>query len=337
MPAPPHAPISLLRYPGGKSKPAARRWVLAHQPRVVGEYREPFVGGGGVFFALPPGVPAWVNDIDPDLVAVYLALRDRPAEFAARCRVVDPARLKEEFDRVKLDGGEDRAFRYFLVNRTVFGGRVNYDLPSRLYFSNPDGWNVVKGDTLGRAAAHLAGVRVTCGDFAPLLAEPGRDVWCYADPPYLVNSSLPPTCRLYRHAFTGADHARLAAAVRASPHKVALSYGDDPDGFARSLYPAAEGFRVAAADLNYGGTVGGGKARGRELLILNYNPGKVSVLLPGPAPRPDPPAPVRWADRRERRALVRQLRAADRTLSLRKIATRLGVTLSTVQSDLAAG
>ncbi|VTT97607.1 modification methylase : D12 class N6 adenine-specific DNA methyltransferase OS=Caldicellulosiruptor hydrothermalis (strain DSM 18901 / VKM B-2411 / 108) GN=Calhy_0409 PE=4 SV=1: MethyltransfD12 [Gemmataceae bacterium] len=172
------------------------------------------------------------------------------------------------FDRLAADPTADPAVRYYFLNRCGFGGRVNYALPSRLRFTNAEGWNVVAGDALERAAALLNDVRVTCGDFAPLLDEPGSDVWAYCDPPYLVNDALPPSCRLYRHAFTEADHRRFAAAAGASPHRVAVSYGDDPAGFARSLFP---GWRVAELELNYGGTTGA-RAAGRELLFLNTTP-----------------------------------------------------------------
>ena len=40
---------TVFRYPGGKSKTRIQRWICAHKPSGVEEYREPFVGGGGVF------------------------------------------------------------------------------------------------------------------------------------------------------------------------------------------------------------------------------------------------------------------------------------------------
>jgi DNA adenine methylase len=289
---------SIFRYPGGKTRPGVRRWILAHRPADVREYREPFVGGGGVFFALNAGPAVWLNDLNPGLVAVYQALRDGPAEFIARCRAVPPAaaadpvceagprggqrvnaRLKAVFDTVAFDENADPAFRYYFVNRTVFGGRVNYDIPSRLYFSNPEGWNVVGTDALDRAAAKLAGCKVTCGDFAPLLSEPGDGVWVYCDPPYVVNTNLSRTSQLYQHGFTEDDHRRFAAAVRASPHKVAVSYDDDPDGFVRSLFPAADGFRIVENSWQYVGTTNEEKATGRELLILNYDLPRTALNL----------------------------------------------------------
>ena len=41
---------SIFRYPGGKSKPAIQKTILKYVPQDIKEYREPFVGGGGIFY-----------------------------------------------------------------------------------------------------------------------------------------------------------------------------------------------------------------------------------------------------------------------------------------------
>ena len=280
---------SIFRYPGGKTKKSIRQWINANRPAGVAEYREPFVGGGGVFFGLESGPELfWLNDLNEGLMEVYRALADRPDEFIAICREIEPAREGEElakhgprggirynkrlrtiFDEVRLNETCDQAFRYYFVNRTGFGGRVNYDIPSRLYFSNPDGWNVVETARLDQAATLLNGVRVTCGDYEPLFTEPGEGVWIYADPPYVVNGNLSPSSQLYQHSFDIKNHERLAKIVRDCQHNVCLSYDDDDDGIVRDLY---RGLHILEAEWRYCGTTNEKKETGKELLILNYEP-----------------------------------------------------------------
>lgn len=289
---------SIFRYPGGKTRKHIREWILSHRPFGVKEYREPFVGGGGIYFAMhDPGV-RWINDRHAGLIEVYRALAERPDEFIRLCREVAPAleneaqtqpgprgtatypkRLVDVFDRVKLDAECDQAFRYLFVNRTVFAGRVNYDLPSRLYFSNPSGWNVTKPRLLEDAAAHIEGTRITCGDFEPLLAEVGEDVWVYCDPPYAVNTDFSPTSQLYQHGFSRNDHKRFAEAVAKSPHNVCISYDDDPDGFIRELFSDSR-FRIVEASWTYCGSTNDKKEIGKELLILNYDPPTTAIIAP---------------------------------------------------------
>lgn len=289
---------SIFRYPGGKTRKNIREWILSNRPNDIREYREPFVGGGGIYFAMGDPGKRWINDRHAGLIEVYKALNDRPEAFISKCREVAPPvdgeqltepgprgnarypkRMLDVFNSVKLDQYCDQAFRYFYVNRTVFGGRVNYDIPSRLYFSNPDGWNITTGNALRDAAAHINGTRITCGDYAPLLSEPGENVWVYCDPPYAVNTDFSPTSQLYQHGFSRDDHKRFADAVASSPHKVCISYDDDSDGFIRGLFSDPK-FRIVEASWTYCGSTNDKKEVGRELLILNYEPPTTALTAP---------------------------------------------------------
>lgn len=280
--------VSIFRYPGGKARRSVCDWIISNAPPAFREYREPFVGGGGIFFSMRRDVKRWVNDVHSGLVSVYLALRDRPTDFIAKCRAVEPerpddelapagprggvrwnARLKRVFDSVAFDETADPAFRYFFCNRTVFGGRVNYALKSRLYFSNPSGWNIVATNALEEAAEALAGVRITCGDYRRLFQEPGEGVFVYADPPYMTNERLSRSSQLYEHGFSMSDFLEFAIAVRDSPHKIAISF--DNEEIARVLFPAPR-FRILESAWKYSGTTDKVKRSGRELLVVNYDP-----------------------------------------------------------------
>ena len=174
-------------------------------------------------------------------------------------------RLKEQFDALKFNEDEDQAFRYFFINRTVWAGRVDYERFSRLYFSNPEGWDIVATQRMEDAARHLQGVTVTCGNYADLLSAPGDDVWIYADPPYMRDTKLSATDKLYAHGFTIEDHERFAGLARKSKHKICISYDDDPD--IRRLF---KGFAIIPQQWVYCGTSSEEKKIGQELLILNY-------------------------------------------------------------------
>ncbi len=59
----------LVKWPGGKSRELPV--ILAALPDDMGRLVDPFVGGGALLFALPPSVPAVVNDASADLVDLY--------------------------------------------------------------------------------------------------------------------------------------------------------------------------------------------------------------------------------------------------------------------------
>jgi len=267
---------NIFRYPGGKSKAGIRNWILAQMPADTLEYREPFVGGGGVFFSVDTQLTRWINDIHPDLIAVYRALK-RNDGFIESCKQIKPAcsgellsgrynaRLGRIFDRFKHNEEMDPALRYFFLNRTVFAGRVNYNIPSRLYYSHPDGWNIIKTTKLEDAAGCLKRVKITCRDYNHLLVAPGNKVWIYIDPPYVVNTNLTPSSQLYQHNFTIDDHVLLAERVKNCKHRVCLSYDKHP--LIRDLY---KDFRIIERDHTNCGTTNSTKQRVTELLILNY-------------------------------------------------------------------
>lgn len=67
------API--LKWTGGKGSELGE--IGSSLPPRFDRLLEPFLGGGAVLFATPPDIPAEVNDLSADLVALYRALRKR--------------------------------------------------------------------------------------------------------------------------------------------------------------------------------------------------------------------------------------------------------------------
>ncbi len=140
-----HAMNSPFRYAGGKFY--ARKLILEHVP-IHNHYIEPFAGGGSIFFAKNKAIYNQLNDLDNDLVNVYLAIRDNPDELINflkvqndnSCRIppslIDgvengnplPASkelhgfFKNEF--VPLND-LDRAGRWYYLNRTSYSGIMN--------------------------------------------------------------------------------------------------------------------------------------------------------------------------------------------------------------------
>jgi len=282
--------MNLFRYSGGKSKKAVRELITAHFPKQIEEFRDPFVGGGGIPLNMPFGASLWLNDLNPHLVAVYLALRDRPKSFIKSCRDISPVQVGEPTFRSKQgcrysqrlhrlfweaanDEKMDSALRFFILNRMGFNGRVMLDPPrrKRMFFSNPDGWNITTGDVLERSALALSNARITCCDFEQLFLEKGQGVLVSADPPYVRDSELSESAKLYEFGFSFADHQRLRDVAFKSPHRVCLTYDDHP--LVRKLY---DGWYFHPVSWHYCGTIEN-RRRGHELIITNY-PTKCGAL-----------------------------------------------------------
>jgi DNA adenine methylase len=268
---------SIFRYPGAKSSNRARSAIRSAFPKQFSEFRECFVGGGSTFFSMPARLRRWINDLNRPLVAVYEALKNRPAEFIELCRSeprCDRDLMKERFHELLNDDAADLAVRYFFLNRCSFNGRVRLDDPwrHRTCFSNPKGMKIVEGDRLALAAAQMRDVRITSLDFEAVFDAAGENVLVYADPPYVRDTELSESSKLYQRGFTLADHVRLKQCVDRCNHKVLLSYDDHP--LIRDLYRS---YTLVPAEWTYMGN--GKRIVGRELLISNYPMGDIENVM----------------------------------------------------------
>ena len=189
---PPSQPF--LRWAGGKKR--LLQQLLPFLPpgqRLI----EPFLGAGSVFLGThyPSAV---LNDANPDLVAVWVALRERPAAFiaAARQLFVESNRTAEAYEAIRADYNAcldrfERAVRFIYLNRFGFNGiyRVNrrgvYNVP----FGRPASLPGFPLESMERASNKLASCLILNGGFAAALEGAGTGDVVYCDPPYSSSKS----------------------------------------------------------------------------------------------------------------------------------------------------
>jgi DNA adenine methylase len=113
----------ILRWPGGKTR-MLKRLLPKITPHVC--YCEPFAGGLAVLFAKPRSTVEVVNDINGDLIALYLnaqrhlpeLLRQIESFFNSR-QLLRLANAQRGFTEI------ERGARFLLRNRLIFGGSFN--------------------------------------------------------------------------------------------------------------------------------------------------------------------------------------------------------------------
>lgn len=282
--------MSIIRYPGGKTKLAAKLvgTIRNHLDAagVIAEYREPFFGGGGVGLRVlcdcPEFARAWLNDADPAMACLWRSIAREPASMRLILGCLEPSvayfRLYKKLLR-GIDRPEDLApydptsvacmkvachqLSYSGLG-TMAGGPIGgesqaskYDVGCRY---NPEG--------LGRgvAAANklMAGVELrpevcTCLDFEEILRAPG-DAFVYLDPPYFKAGP-----GLYQVAFAHDDHVRLAHALRDETRPWLLSYDRHP--VIEDLYGGWATIEEVPITYSINGSV-----KTSELLIGNLDP-----------------------------------------------------------------
>lgn len=245
----------MYKYPGSKHN---RRVELAERMERLGptnEYREPFLGGASValgFIERNPHVnKVWLNDLRPELIALWRAVRDYPDEFGEQLsqhprhiptlqeafyKFVPDVRATRSLPKEKDDLLE-LAVATQLVQQMSFNG-----IPARTPVNDSRiPWNPTFYRRKAKRVSglfHGRNVRLTARDFAPLLLAPG-DATIFLDPPYYEEGD-----NLYRHRMSVADHLRLARLLRSCQHRWLLTYDDHP--FIRRLYRWAKVEQVTA-------------------------------------------------------------------------------------------
>lgn len=193
------APHSFMRWPGGKAEHAAKHRDKLPSPDGANGYRETFLGGGTLFWEVYRDVrPAILSDLNPRLIAVYLAIRDHVEELIAILQSYAYSEDQYYSIRDKLNETPgapllQRAAWMLYLNRTCANG---------LYRENSSGdFNVGFGKTssgkppticdaenLRACSRALQGTDIRCGDFEPVLTDVQEDEIVVLDPPYLPES-----------------------------------------------------------------------------------------------------------------------------------------------------
>ncbi len=273
-------PKSPLRYPGGKSR--ALKQILPLVPLNISEFREPFVGGGSVFFAIRSLFQDriksyWINDLNYDLYCFWKEVRDNVPDLIAtlreiRATAIDGRALFEELTEAKDELNQNRnalsefqrAVRFFVLNRITFSGIVDSGGFSQSAYEKRFTDSSI--ERVKNISPYLARTKITNGDYTEALCQDGDNVFIFLDPPYwkATESKLYGVRGTLHTAF---DHAQFAENMRKCPHKWLITYDDSP--IIRELFAFAEiqEWTLQYGMNNYRKT---SAAKGDELFIKNY-------------------------------------------------------------------
>ncbi|MFK4305264.1 DNA adenine methylase [Paenibacillus sp. RC254] len=257
---------SPLRFPGSKSKVLKKfeKYLAVEHT----EYREPFVGGGAIFFGKQIAKYNWLNDKDVNIKSFLKTVRDNPNYLCEMVRKIKPSVELWQYYRTQEISNSDliRAFRFLFFNRTNYSG---------IYNANPIGglkqlsdwkidcrWNAdMLCKRILECSKKLKNVNITSLDFSDVITAPGENVLLMVDPPYYEKGS-----RLYPVSMSPNEHQHLAELLRDTNHNFFLTIDDCPE--VREMYNWAN-----FIPQNWYYTVNSKKKDnvGKELFITNIN------------------------------------------------------------------
>ncbi len=206
-----------LKWPGGK------RWLLPTllelaRGSCLNVYREPFLGGGALFFALRPE-RAILSDVNADLINTYRQVKYNSKQLMEQLRPIPIEQVTFDAFRRRQGGTSlERAVRFLYLNRTAFGGmyRLNRDGQYNVPFGGGERttgplWD---SDLLRFAARALRYAQLRATDFEQSLREATAGDFVYCDPTYTVAHNNNGFVRYNERNFSWADQVRLALACR---------------------------------------------------------------------------------------------------------------------------
>lgn len=275
---------SPFRYAGGKFY--ARKLILEYIPP-HSHYIEPFAGGGSIFFAKDKAANNWLNDIDEELINVYLFIRDYPEKLITLLKDEVATKERHSFYKNEFSPSNDleKAVRWYYLNRTSYSGIMNmkncYWGYGEKYSMRPENW----GKNILRTSQKLQDVRITQWDFSEVLLQVIPGSFLFIDPPYF-NADQD---KFYRYSFSKECHYRLCEFLKnTSDHfNFLLTYDNSPE--IRELYSWAKVIdekewnytinrtddqrkSINAEKMETGKSVKGSRYKGREVFITNYFP-----------------------------------------------------------------
>ncbi len=268
----------IVKWVGGKRQLLPT--LLAHVPKRISTYVEPFAGGAALFFELcnreERGLGTFERavlcDQNEDLLACYRAVqREVSALIDALSVYRYDSDLFYEVRAQKTSGWSDvaRGARFIFLNRTCFNGlwRVNskgeFNVPFGRY-KNP---RIVDEKRLRLASEVMGRVELCTGDFSEVLRGLQKDDFVYFDPPYVPVSTTSNFTAYAKDGFGEVDQRRLLDAMRRlSAKDVTFMLSNADTTATRGLYReftvrSASATRLVNADATKRGPV-------RELIVL---------------------------------------------------------------------
>lgn len=268
-----------LKWAGGKRGLADTLTPLF--PDLEGRtYREPFLGGGAMFFHLAPK-KAVLSDALEHLITTYRVIQKKPRPLLTRLTKLEHQHAKEpeetyyairhRFNFEDDAADEERAAWFIYLNRTCYNGlfRTNqsghFNVPIGRY-TNP---RVADAERVNAASKALAKVRLIHADFAESLKAAKKNDFVYLDPPY-VPLSATSSFAAYDGGFSMRDQEALRDLFAKLDRRgclLALSNSDTPEVHALYKRKGWEVLRIdAPRSISANGAVRG---TAPEVLVRN--------------------------------------------------------------------
>lgn len=214
---------------------------------------EPFVGSGAVF--LNTNYEKYIlNDINPDLINLYISLQQEGHEFIGLCReYFDPKynkpkyyyQFRKEFNNI--DDYIEKSALFLYLNRHGYNGLCRYSQGKREFnvpFGSYDSpyFPQKEMEFFYKKSKHA---KFVCEDFSQTLRRARKDHVVYCDPPYVPLSKTSNFTGYHSGSFTLQEQLTLAkAAKRIGKRGIPVLISNHDTEFTREAYIDANIYNI---------------------------------------------------------------------------------------------
>jgi DNA adenine methylase len=241
----PAFPKPFLKWAGGKSNLLKQYEPLF--PKWSGDYFEPFIGSGAVFFFLSARQEArkyYLSDLNREIVDAFCAVRDDVEEVIRLLSKHQKLHSKDYFYQVRaLVPGNlptlERAARTIYLNKTCFNGlyRVNKKGEFNVPMGNYKKPSILQVETLKIASRALARADLAAGHYSGLVEKAQAGDFIYLDPPYHPLSKTAMFTNYVAEAFDEKDQMELSQVATTLSEKGCLFMESNSNtDFVKDLY-----------------------------------------------------------------------------------------------------
>jgi DNA adenine methylase len=214
--------MKFLRYPGGKSKLLS--FLINYLPdnkQIKGNYIEPFIGGGSVFFHINPS-SALISDLNSELITLYKGIKLYPHKVWETFEAFPSGRIG--YYEVRDKNIKDKplyykAARTLYLNRTCFKGmwRHNSNGDFNVGYGGEERRWVVTHESIVELSKIFRKADIVNSDFEAVISGASRNDFIFLDPPYKPGEKDLVELHYRNGKFLYDEQIRLAESLKSLP------------------------------------------------------------------------------------------------------------------------
>jgi DNA adenine methylase len=266
--------MRFLRYPGGKSKLIS--FLVDHLPKredIKGNYIDPFVGGGSVFFFMNSN-NAIISDLNSDLITLYKGIKLYPHKvWEVFASFPKGKTAYYNIRNVALEGKPlyYKAARTLFLNRTCFKGMWRHNRQGKFnvgYGGEERRW-VITHENIVELSYILRKAEIYNYDFEDVILNVSNNDFIFLDPPYKPGEKDLHELHYCNGKFLFEEQVRIADSLKRLPKSKNIRWAMTNSSH-KDILKLYESYNIKKIPYGTSDKPGIQTKNSKEVLITNY-------------------------------------------------------------------